>query len=574
MNNALRILVLEDEPEHVQLVKMLLEHDQLAFELCHVMTERDFLEALDQFQPHIVLADYGLPEYDGLSAVAAVRERTLDVPVIIVSGQMGEEFAVESLKCGAADYVLKTNLQRLPSAVRRAAREREQQLAYHEAQAALRRAHDELEQRVKTRTTELMLANSSLIEEIETRRRTERELIESRTLITAVFASLFGNVAVLDRTGAIIAVNETWLRFAEENGGQKERLGPGVNYLGICRSAAQRGDVTAGSVLAGMEAVLTGATPEFSAEYACDGAGPSRWFRMVVTPLKRPEGGAIVTHMDITRHREAELQVQRLSQDLAHVGRVSMAGELAGALAHELRQPLTAILSNTEAGLDVIAAVGIIDVPELHGIMTDIATSAQRAAEVIRRLRALFRKGPSELQPLELDDLVREILPILRGQATLHAVTLLTELAPKLPRIRGDRIQLEQVLMNLIINAIDALKTAPHSSRRLTIRTSLPTPGWVELSVQDTGIGIPQAHLDRIFESFFTTKPAGMGMGLSICRSIAQAHGGRIWAENNPGPGATMHLQLPTDGAPDGPPQPTVGAKGAQSPPALSVSLR
>ena len=414
MSHPLRILVLEDEAEHFQLVQMLLARDQLACELRHVIGEADFLEALERFVPELVLADYRLPDYDGLAALAAVRQRTPEIPVIIVSGQMGEELAVEALKCGAVDYVLKTNLRRLPAAVRRAEREREQQAAYREAQRALRRAHDELEQRVKDRTAELLLANSRLHEEMEEH----------------------------------------------------------------CRTA---------------------------------------------------------------------LQVQRLSQDLAHYGRVSMAGELAAALAHELRQPLTAILSNAEAGVDLMTAPGIVSLTEVREILEDIAASGRRAGEVIRRLRSLFRKGQAELLPLDLNELVREILPLVRSQAGLHGVTLATDLAPDLPPVRGDRVQLEQVLMNLIINAIDSLQQTPVGNRRLVLRTARSALTWIEIAVEDSGLGIPDEHRERIFDSFFTTKPAGMGMGLSISRSIAEAHGGRLRAGNNLGPGATVRLQLPGD---------------------------
>jgi len=275
---------------------------------------------------------------------------------------------------------------------------------------------------------------------------------------------------------------------------------------------------------------------------------------MVVTPLKRPAGGGIVTHLDITQHRLAELQVQRLSQEVAHFGRVSMAGELAAALAHELRQPLTAILSNAEAGLHMLAAPGPVDVAEVREILGDIVGSAQRAGEVIHRLRGLLRKGHSELQPLDLNELVREVVPLLRGPAALQAVALSAELAPALPPVQGDRIQLEQVLVNLMLNAFEALKTTPPGQRRLVIRTTQPTREWLEVSVQDSGAGIPEGQRERIFESFFTTKAEGMGMGLSICRSIALAHQGRIWAENNAGRGAIVRLQLPSDGGVAHPP--------------------
>ncbi len=573
MIESLRILLLEDEPDHAVLIKMLLERDKLAVTLRHVMTEPDFLAALTAFAPEIVLLDFRLPGYDGLSALAAMKERSIAVPVIMISGQMGEEFAVRALKAGAADYLLKPNLQRLPAAVRRAVKEHQQQQAFLLAQVELRRAHDELEARVKARTEELELANSSLHQEIADHRRTEQDLRDSRTLINAVFASLFGNVGVLDQRGEIIAVNEAWQRLGQDHSCQLHRVGIGVNYLEVCRAAQNGGEESAAAILNGVVGVLAGTRPEFIAEYSCENASQSLRFRIFVTPLKRPEGGAIMTHIDITPHHLAETQVQRLSQELAHFGRVSMAGELAGALAHELRQPLTAILSNSEAGLDSIANPGALDVGELGEILKDIAASAQHAGEVIGRLRSLLSKGKSELQSLALNDVVAEILPVCRQQATLNSTALVTELAPDLPSVRGDRIQLEQILVNLIGNAIEALKAAPRGERRLVVRTHRPAPKLVEISVCDNGPGIPEPLLERIFDSFFSTKSQGMGMGLSICRSIAQSHGGRIWAENNPDRGAIVRLQLP-EWANSGPPPALPGSAATlrtAPPPTLSV---
>jgi C4-dicarboxylate-specific signal transduction histidine kinase len=413
------------------------------------------------------------------------------------------------------------------------------------AEEALHKAYEELEQRVKDRTADLVVANERLRQEIEEHKRTEQELRDSKTLISAVFASLFGRVAVLDRAGTILAVNDAWLRFAQEHGASSQTGCVGVNYLDVCRRADMAGAPVPAAVVTGIQAVLEGTREEFSLEYPCAPAEPERWFQMVVTPLRRLEGGAIVTHFDITPQRQAELQIQRLSQDLSHFGRVSMMGELAAALAHELRQPLTAVMANAEAGLDVLDAPGVMDVTELREILTDIIAEDHRAGEVIRRLRTLLRRGPSESQPLNLNELINEVIPLLRNYAVMHDVSVTTDLSPALPLARGDRIQLEQVLVNLMLNALDSMKTAPRDRRHLRVRTAPTKPHSVLVTVQDSGTGILPEHLDCIFDSFFTTKPEGMGMGLSICRAIVQAHHGRIWAENNPGPGAAAHFSLP-----------------------------
>jgi signal transduction histidine kinase/CheY-like chemotaxis protein len=554
MNPSLRILILEDLELDFQLMNLVLQRDGLAFTPRHALGEADFLEYLEQFAPEVVLADYRLPGYDGLAALEVVRQRHPNVPVIMVSGEMGEERAIEALNLGATDYVLKTNLNRLGSAVRRAARGRQEQLELQRTQETLHRAHEELEQRVKDRTAELELANARLQQEIEQHKRTVEELRDSRTLLTTVFASLAAHVTVLDRTGTLLAVNEGWTCFAETGAGPGRGVAPGANYLEVCRRAAARGDATGSLVEAGILAVVEGQQPEYSLEYPSGSGSQRRWFRMLVTPLKRPEGGVLVAHTDITQYRLAELQVQRLSQDLEHFGRVSMAGELAMALAHELRQPLTAILSNAEAASGLLEGTGVVDMGEAREILTDIAASGQRAGEVIRRLRSLLRKGQAEMQPLQLNDLIGEVLPLVRNQALLHEVVLTAELAPTLPLTHGDRIQLEQVLMNLLLNALTALKSVPRPQRRLLIRTTQPDAQHIQLSVRDSGSGIPAAQLAHIFDSFFSTKAEGLGMGLSICQSVVQAHGGRIWATNNPEGGATLHCLLPT--GPSGPEPP------------------
>jgi C4-dicarboxylate-specific signal transduction histidine kinase len=227
-----------------------------------------------------------------------------------------------------------------------------------------------------------------------------------------------------------------------------------------------------------------------------------------------------------------------------HLSRVAVLGELTGALAHELNQPLTAILSNAQAAQRFLAQQPVC-LSEVHEILKDIVDEDKRAGEVIRRLRALLTKGETQLQPLDLNEVVSEVLELARADCASRDVTLQPEFAPSLPAVRGDRIQLQQVLLNLIVNACDAMKDCDPCDRRITIATAVHHDGAVQVSVIDSGHGIPENQLNRLFDPFYTTKSQGLGLGLTICRSIIAAHGGKLWAMNNCGGGAQLCVSLP-----------------------------
>jgi len=247
---------------------------------------------------------------------------------------------------------------------------------------------------------------------------------------------------------------------------------------------------------------------------------------------------------DLTDQRRAEREVQERQRELAHLGRVATLGELSGTLAHELSQPLTAMLTNAEAAQRMLAHKPI-DIPEVREILGDIVRQITRAAEVIRRLRALFKKGETQFQPLDLNAVATEALELVQGDLAVHGVCVTTRFGAELPMINGDTIQLQQVLLNLIHNACDAMSELQHSERRLTIYSEAAANGMVQLCVSDTGPGVPAQLHERLFDPFFTTKPHGLGLGLSITRSIIAAHGGRLWSAAGPGRGATFCIAIP-----------------------------
>jgi signal transduction histidine kinase len=244
------------------------------------------------------------------------------------------------------------------------------------------------------------------------------------------------------------------------------------------------------------------------------------------------------------RRRIAEREELRQRQELAHMTRVATMGELTASLAHEINQPLAAILTNAQAAQRLLAN-GTTDMEEIREILDDIATADQHAGEVIRRMRALLRKGGSEPAVLDVNGLVNEVVGLVRGELILQNVELALDLSPGLPRVHGDRVQLQQVLLNLVVNAVDAMKEVSTGSRRLVVRTSSSNGRVLDVAVEDSGVGVPPEAHPRIFEPFFTSKAHGLGLGLSICRSIVQAHGGRIRFENNAGRGVTFSFTLP-----------------------------
>jgi len=242
--------------------------------------------------------------------------------------------------------------------------------------------------------------------------------------------------------------------------------------------------------------------------------------------------------------KQGELEAQRLRQDLTHIGRVSALGELAASLAHELNQPLTAILSNAQAAQRLLA-VDAANLEEVREILKDIVTDDKRAGDIIHRLSGLIKKGDLEFVPLDLNEIVGEVTWLVRSDAILRNVSLSLEFADDLPKVRGDRVQLQQVVLNLVLNALEAMREPGAGDRTLVIRTARDGAAAVTVAVQDAGIGLDETVGDRMFQPLYTTKAGGLGMGLAIARTIVGAHGGTLGAANNVQGGATFHFTLP-----------------------------
>jgi two-component system sensor kinase FixL len=246
---------------------------------------------------------------------------------------------------------------------------------------------------------------------------------------------------------------------------------------------------------------------------------------------------------------QAEREATRLRQHLAHIGRVSAMGELTASLAHELNQPLTAILNNAEVALQQLDAASL-DLAALREILADIVADDKRAAAVIDRLRALVRRGDLAHVSLDINELVAEVAQLVRSDVLIRKIPMAVELAADLPGIRGDRIQLQQVVLNMVLNALEAMVEPTGREPSLTIRTARAGVAAVMVAVEDSGVGIDADEIERMFEPLYTTKSEGLGMGLAIARTIVHAHGGELRASNNAAGGATFGFTLPACGEP------------------------
>jgi C4-dicarboxylate-specific signal transduction histidine kinase len=372
MNAPLRILYLENDLADAELVQETLEAGGIACELTRVEAEGEFRTVLRRGGFDLILADYTLPAFDGLSALRIVRHQLADVPFIFVSGTLGEEVAIDALKMGATDYVFKTRLSRLAPAIQRAMRE----------------------------------------------------------------------------AGERVELSE-----------QRERL-------------------------------------------------------------------------------------RQLEAKLVHMDRLSIVGELATSIAHEVNQPLSGIVSSGGACLRWLAA----DPPNLEEARESvrrIVAAGRHAGEVIARIRALAKPTAAAAEKLDLNETIRQVLVMVGDEAKRNKVTIRTLFADGLSSVTGDRVQFQQVVLNLLINGIEAMTSVSDRPRELAITTANIDPNQVQVTVEDTGIGIDPNTLEKMFEPFYTTKSTGMGMGLSIARSILQQHGGALWATARRGAGAMFCFTVP-----------------------------
>jgi C4-dicarboxylate-specific signal transduction histidine kinase len=267
---------------------------------------------------------------------------------------------------------------------------------------------------------------------------------------------------------------------------------------------------------------------------------------LAVSPIRNAAGqvvGASKIARDISQRRRAENALRQAQSELAHVARVTTLGEMAASIAHEVDQPLSGVVINAKACLRFLAGESP-NLAEVRDGLQAIARDGRRASEVTARIRALARRSPAEKQLLDVDALVREVVALAEGEVRRKRANVCTQLAGDLPRVLGDPVQLQQVVLNLLLNGLDAMSDVDDRPRELTIRTETEGADHVHVAVRDSGAGVDPEHASRMFDPFYSTKPEGLGMGLSISRTIVEHHGGRLWAAPNDDHGTTFHFTV------------------------------
>jgi signal transduction histidine kinase/CheY-like chemotaxis protein len=494
-------LLLEDDSRDAELIQELLEADYSDCKVICVQTRAEFIAGLGNVEINLILADYRLPSFDGISALKLALEGRPELPFIFVSGSLGEEVAIEAVKIGATDYVVKSRLSRLVPSVQRALREAWERAERRKAEEAFRRS--------------------------------EMYLAEAQRL------SHTGSFGLEPASGHIYWSSETYRIFECE-----PTIEPNLQFVL---------DRTHPDDRMRLRQIIDRAAIErtaFTAEHRVLMAdGSVKYVRAVAHPSagENPDSFVFVgAVMDITERNRAEQERERLSQleaVLAYMNRVSMMGELAASLAHEIKQPIAAAAINAQACAKWLCRDAP-DVSEASKAASAMVAAVTRAGGIIDRVSSLYRRGTPERELVDLNEIVREISVLLGDTANRNAVSIRTDLDPELPKTAADRVQLQQVLMNLMLNSIEAMQD---TGGEVTVASKKTGEGRLLISVSDTGIGLSIDDAERIFQAFFTTKPRGTGMGLSVSRRIIASHDGHLWASPGAGRGATFQFTLPLE---------------------------
>ncbi len=359
----------------------------------------------------------------------------------------------------------------------------------------------------------------------------------------SVLESLKSRIALLDRRGRITAVNERWSAGALESGHGGGAIGD--DYPEMLGRIAERGVKSAEEALAGVQSVLEGRQKLFDLEYPRISASGRDWYALSIAAFRGRGGGAVVSYTDITARKRAEEEARKQREELAHVARVATMGELTASIAHEINQPLASIVTYASAGSRFLDG-GAPATEDVRGVLSAIAEQGKRAGDIVRHVRELLKKGRIEYSVLDVNELLRAMLTMVHGDAIAKGVAVRRSLAPGLPATTGNPVELQQVILNLVMNAFEAMEGDDAGPRQMTVRSWSDDPEGVQIAVTDTGPPVSDETLQKMFQRFYTSKPAGLGIGLSISQSIVEAHGGTLWAERNRDRGLTMRVSLKT----------------------------
>jgi signal transduction histidine kinase len=413
---------------------------------------------------------------------------------------------------------------------------------HKQAKAQIKRLNEELEQRVRDRTRQLTELNDELEKEVVERERAESALLRSEAyLAEAQRVSHTGSFGWEVSTGQIYWSAETFRIIECEP----------TNIPSIRLVLERTHPEDRAFVQQTLDRVTT-ERKDFDFEHRLlTPGGEVKYVRVVGHPSINHESGKfefVGAVMDITQRHQADAERERLREvqaDLAHITRMTTMGELTASLAHEIKQPISAAVTNAKTCIRWLDRTDP-EIGEASEAASRLVKDVTRAADIIDRIGSLFKKGPPQRESVDINQTIREMIELLRGEASRYSISICAELAPELHMTLGDVVQLRQVLMNLMLNGIDAMKNAD-GDRELTIKSQEDDKGEIRISINDTGVGLQPQEVEQVFNAFFTTKPQGLGMGLPISRSIVESHGGRLWARANPQRGATFQFTLPVE---------------------------
>lgn len=538
---SIRVLLIDDDAADRKLIHHRFSKSGLSVQIEDAENAALGLQRALEESFDCVLLDYQLPDIKGTEVLRRLTELRTSIPlaVIVLTGRGDERTAVESMKLGAQDYLVKdvTTPGNLERAVGNAIEKVTLAHALEQQRKALSQAHSELEDKVRDRTRALTETNRRLHEEIAQRVISEEALRASE----ARFQDLYDHspdmlVSVEPESARIMRCNIT---VANALGYTREQI-VGRNVFDLyepeCAAEARRAFETF---------LRTGEMRDTDLRLRRNGGGTID-ISLSATALHTEDDTIDYVRFswrDITERRQLAEETRRHHAELAHVARLSTLGEMASGLAHELNQPLTAIANFCELAVELVETRSA---PEkLTPVLTKASAQAHRAGDIIRRLRALVRKNSDEMVFSDLNNAIEEAVTFLETEAREKRVSLEKALDKSLPLLRIDRIQIQQVVLNLLRNSIEAMDGEQTEARAVSVTSSPQGDGRVLVTVSDTGPGLSDERLARIFHPFETTKAEGMGLGLSISHSIIEAHGGRLWAHSELGKGATFHFSLP-----------------------------
>ena len=504
MDKELRVLIVEDIPTDAELVEYELRKAGITFESKRVDTRAGFLRQLEDFSPDIVLSDYSMPQFNGKEALKLLKERFPSIPIIVVTGSINEQTAVDCMRMGAEDYVIKEHLKRLGPAVHTA------------------------------------LENIKIRDEKE---RTKKALMKSEYRYRMLIENLPQKIFYKDRNSVYVSCNEHYARDLKI---EPEEIIGKTDYEFFSKELAEK-------YRADDERIITlGKTEEIEEKYMLD--RQEMWVQTVKTPIEDEKGnviGVLGIFWDITERKQAEVEKKKLEAQLQQVEKMEALGTLAGGIAHDFNNILSAIIGYTELALD--------DAPKetlLQSNLQEVLKGGDRARDLIKQILAFSRQAEQELQPIQPKLIVKEALKLLR--ASLPTTIEIKQNIQSDSSVQADPTQLHQVLMNLCTNAGYAMRetggtlevtlTDVELDPHFTARYPDMTPGpHIRLTVNDTGVGMTPEVRECIFDPFFTTKERGegTGMGLSVAIGIVTSHGGTMTVYSEPGMGSNFQVYLP-----------------------------